>query len=137
MAIIPERRPRLAPLRSCLPRRALAGVALVVLPLVFAFAAPQQKKPVKDYALIYGTVFGPDGRSRYGIPVKVRRADEKKARWEAMSDHAGEFAVRVPPGAADYVVWADIKVPKGDSRPETKVHIENNERVDIGLHLTK
>lgn len=137
MAIIPERRPRPARSGSCLRQRALAGVALALLPMVFAFAAPQQKKPVKDYALIYGTVFGPDGHSRYGVPVKIRRADEKKARWEAMSDHSGEFAVRVPPGAADYIIWADIKVPKGQARPETKVHIENNERVDIGLHLTK
>ncbi len=135
MAIIPERRPRLARLGSFSARRALAGVALTLLPLVFLFAAPPQKKSVKDYALIYGTVFGPDGRSRYGVPVKIRRADQKKAHWEAVSDHAGEFAVRVPPGATDYVIWADIKVPKGQPKPETRVHIENNERVDVGLHL--
>ncbi len=99
-------------------------------------AAPQQR-PRKDYALIFGTVFGPDGRSRYGVPVKVRRTDKKKAFWEGYSDHAGEFAVRVPPGAADYVVWADIKTPKGEPKPTTTVHIENDERVNVSLHLKK
>ena len=128
MAITPERR----------LWRALACVALVLIPALLALGAPQpqqKKKTIKPYALIYGSVFGPDGRSRYGVPIKIRRADEKKARWETMSDHAGEFAVRMPPGPGDYVVWADIKVPKGESKPETKVHIEAEERVDIGLHL--
>ncbi len=118
--------------------RILAALVCVVIalgPALVAFGAPQQKKPLKPYALIYGTVFGPDGRSRYGVPVKIRRADEKKARWETASDHAGEFAVRVPAGAADYIVWGDVKVPKGQPKPETKVHVEYDERVDIGLHL--
>ncbi len=126
MATTPERH-RLWCTLSCL--------ALVLVPALLAPALPPQKKPPKDYALIYGTVFGPDGHSRYGVPVKVRRGDEKKARWEAMSDHAGEFAVRVPTGTADYIVWADVKVPKGEPKPEAKVHIDSNERVDIALHL--
>ncbi len=49
----------------------------------------------------------------------------------------GEFAQRVPAGKANYIVWADIKMPKGQSPPEVSVPIENDERVDIGLHLTK
>ncbi len=101
--------------------------------------APQsdQQKPKKDYALIFGTVWDKNDQPAYGIPVKIRRADQKKARWELMSDHHGEFAQRVPVGTADYVIWADIKVPKGTQKPEAKAHIENNERVDVGLHLTK
>jgi hypothetical protein len=76
-----------------------------------------------------------------GIKVKIRQADQKKARWELYSDHAGEFAQRVPAGRADYVVWADLK---GCKAPECKrlrqgtevtVHIENDERTDISLHL--
>jgi len=90
-----------------------------------------------DYALIFGTVWGPDSRPAYGIPVKIRRADQKKARWETMSDHHGEFAQRVPTGKADYVIFADIKVPKGKQKPQVTVHVENNERVDTSLHLTE
>ncbi len=95
-----------------------------------------------DYALIFGTVWGPDDRPVYGIKVKIRRAKDKKAKWELYSDHEGEFALRVPPGKGDYVVWADTKGLKTASgKPlhllkEVPVHIDYDERVDIGLHLT-
>lgn len=90
----------------------------------------------KPYALIFGTVYGPDNRAAYGVRVKIRRANEKKAKWELYSDHRGEFAQRVPAGAADYIVWVDVK-PRSGTLPEARVHIENDERRDIGLHLTE
>jgi len=96
-----------------------------------------QKKAKYDYALIYGTVWDQSNQPVYGVPIKIRRADQKKAKWELTSDHRGEFAQRVPVGKADYIVWADIKVPKGQQKPETKAHIEDNERIDVSLHLTK
>lgn len=96
-----------------------------------------QKKAKYDYALIYGTVWDQNDHPVYGVPIKIRRADHKKAKWELMSDRRGEFAQRVPVGKADYIVWADIKVPKGQQKPETKAHIEDNERIDVSLHLTK
>jgi len=99
--------------------------------------SPPVHSKVKPYALIYGTVYGPDDRPAYGVRVRIRRADEKKARWELYSDHRGEFAQRVPAGAADYIVWADAKLRKGAPLPETKVHIVNDERQDISLHLTQ
>jgi len=116
-------------------------VAAMVLPFVAA-AGKRAKDNEKPYALIFGTVWGPDGHALYGVKVKIRRADEKKARWELHSDHAGEFAQRVPAGKADYVVWADVKGYKLDSGrhlqpgPESTVHIDNDERSDVGLHLT-
>lgn len=73
--------------------------------------------------------------------MKIRRADQKKAKWELYSDHNGEFAQRVPAGQADYLVWPDLKgykspFPKPLQAGEPiKVHIENDERADIGLHL--
>ncbi|HXZ78858.1 MAG TPA: carboxypeptidase-like regulatory domain-containing protein [Terriglobales bacterium] len=97
--------------------------------------ADSKKDPRKDYALIIGTVFDSSGHLVPGVPVKIRRADQKKAKWELISNSMGEFAQRLPTGQADYIVWADIKLPKGEPRPETKVHIESNERVDISLHL--
>lgn len=102
--------------------------------------AGEHPKPA-PYALIFGTVFDPDGRVVYGVRVKIRRASEKKARWELYSDHSGEFAQRLPAGKADYIVWADVKdykLPSGKhlkSGTEVTVHIENDERADIGLHL--
>jgi len=102
-----------------------------------------ENKQEKPYALIFGTVWGPDNRPLYGVRVKIRRGGEKKARWELYSDHNGEFAQRVPAGKMDYVVWADLKGYKAhDGRKlrtgsEVTVHIENGERADIGLHLTE
>ncbi len=91
----------------------------------------------KDYALIYGTVWGADDRPVAGVPIIIRRASGKKAKWELVSDGRGEFAQRVPVGAQDYIVQANIKTPKGQPRPEVTVHIDDNERKDVSLHLSK
>ena len=98
-------------------------------------AAPQAKPPIKDYALIYGTVWTAEDTPAAGVPVTIRRAGDKKAKWKLVSDRRGEFAQRVPPGTQDYVIQADIKVPKGQPKPEVTVHIDDNERQDISLHL--
>ena len=102
-------------------------------------ALPQHSSPSpqKDYALIYGTVWGPDNFPAAGIPVKIRVASEKKWKWNLTSDRRGEFAQRVPAGEQDYVIQADIKEPKGKAKPETTVHISGNERQDVGLHLSQ
>ena len=106
-------------------------------------ASPASGLHEKPYALIFGTAWGPDNRPVYGVKVKIRRADQKKARWEVYSDHNGEFAQRVPAGKADYVVWADLKGFKSSdgsklqAGPEVTVHVDNDERQDIGLHLIR
>jgi hypothetical protein len=108
-----------------------------------AGARGNEPSTAKSYALIFGTVFDADGHALYAVKVKIRRASDKatKARWELYSNHTGEFAQRVPPGPADYVVWADVKGYKLDDgrrlRPseEVKVHVDGNERQDIGLHI--
>ena len=66
--------------------------------------AQKQPKPGEPYALIFGTVWGPNDRPVYGVKVKIRRSRDKKAKWELVSDHQGEFAQRLPAGKADYVV---------------------------------
>lgn len=122
--------------------------AVVVLLEGISFAAHLDTKTKKEkpYALIFGTVWSPDAHPVYGVKVKIRRAEDKKARWEMYSNHLGEFEQRVPAGKADYVVWADIKPSKKAKSgiqgnhgevPEVKVHIEYDERVDTGLHLTE
>lgn len=89
-----------------------------------------------DYALIYGTVWGPDNHPLAGVPIKIRPASAKKAKWELVSNSTGEFAQRVPAGREDYVIEADIKTPKGQPKSQVTAHIDNNERQDIGIHLT-
>lgn len=98
---------------------------------------PQSSQAAKkEYALIYGTVWTPDNHPAAGVPIKIRRSGDNKPKWELMSDRNGEFAQRVPAGEDDYIVWANIKTPKGQPKPEVKVHIEGDERQDVGIHLT-
>jgi hypothetical protein len=121
---------------------AMAAAAVFFVSLLSAAGARanEREKPA-PYALIFGTVWDPSGQPLYGVKVKIRRADEKKARWELYSNHNGEFAQRVPTGKADYIVWADVKgykLPNGRKlKPgaEVSVHIDDDERSDIGLHL--
>jgi hypothetical protein len=99
-----------------------------------------ERKHEKPYAVIFGTVWGPDDHPIYGVRIKIRREDEKKARWEVYSDHNGEFAQRVPAGQRDYFIWADLKDRKSGNGnrlqgEEVKVHVDGDERVDTGLHL--
>lgn len=123
---------------------------IVLLALSFGRAVPsvaqtaeqkENKHQEKPYALIFGTVWGPDNRPVFGVKVRCRRANEKKTRWEAYSDHSGEFAFRVPAGKAEYAVGADLKGFKSldgkhfQAPPEVTVPIENDERTDIGVHL--
>ena len=51
--------------------------------------------------LIRGTVFTEKALSFPGVQLPIRRAAEKKFRWESYTDSRGEFAVRVPQGS-DY-----------------------------------
>ena len=111
----------------------LAGGTLYSAPLK---PSPQTPSGKQDYALIFGTVWGPDSQPVPGVPIRIRRASEKKFRWELTSNHRGEFAQRVPVGAQDYVIQADTKTPKGTPKAEITVHIDDNERQDVGLRLT-
>ncbi len=118
---------------------------LFVLPVLSSrdglLAAQKSDQP---YALIFGTVWGPDDRPVYGVTVRIRRASDKpkKVRWEVYSDHRGEFAQRVPAGESEYILTADLKHFKSpDGKPlhllqEVTVHVYNDEREDTGLHLS-
>jgi len=112
-------------------------LAVVVLTVVAAGAQSSAKAKIKPYALLFGTMWGPNNRPLAGVLIHIRRAQDKKARWTLVSDNQGEFAQRVPAGKEDYIVWVDLKHKKGIKPVETTVHVENDERVDFGLHLTE
>ena len=126
--------------------RKSAAIFLLSVFFLLAFFSPQtafakQKSKSRDYALIAGTVWGPDDRPVYGIKIRIRRAKDKKPKWEVYSDHNGEFAQRVPIGDCDYILTADLKgVKTRDGQPlqakEVTVHIYDDEREDTGVHLT-
>ena len=105
------------------PRTATTRRMILRFATVFAFTAAcllllleptaplygRDKPKPKDYALIYGTVWGPDQRPVYGIAINIRRTDQTKAKWHTYSDHHGVFTQRVPVGKADYEIWAETK----------------------------
>lgn len=124
------------------PHRLIPVAVACLLLLLSIYAVPQGRARPKppDYAIIFGTVWGPDDQPVAGMKVKIRRAADKKARWEMYSNQLGEFELRVPPISQDYVVWADTKsykLPGGRhlQGEEVTVHVENNQRVNTGLHL--
>ncbi|HET9401769.1 MAG TPA: carboxypeptidase-like regulatory domain-containing protein [Candidatus Acidoferrales bacterium] len=88
-------------------RALLCLAAIFMLALQVSSAAPQGKAKPGD-CLLYGNVFTADGHLFEGAEVHVRRAADKKPKWEAFSDRRGEFAVRVPP-EGDYVVEVKAK----------------------------
>jgi hypothetical protein len=76
--------------------------------------APTPGKPAKkkyshanDF-LIRGTVFTDKALSFPGVQLRIRKAGEKKFRWESYTNSRGEFAVRVPQGS-DYEMVVRVK----------------------------
>lgn len=124
-----------------LPIKLLILGACLSVPLAVFAGAPFDQQHEKPYALIFGTVWGPDELPVYGVTVRLRREGDKKPKWEQFSNHQGEFAFRVPAGKATYYVMPDLKkfkLPDGSklqAGDETKVEVQNDERVNTGLHL--
>ena len=119
------------------------------LSLLLSYAAAQKKDDSKrHYGLISGTAYGPDDRPLYGVSITIHPEGRKHPSWDLVSDHRGEFAQRVPAGTNDYMVRGEAEyAPVGDDgkpqlskkvrlKGETRVHVDNEERRDISLHLT-
>lgn len=113
-------------------RHALAVLVLLLLPAAILSA---EKKPGKDYALIFGTVFDANNRPAQGVVIKIKKVGDKKQKWEHVSDSRGEFAQRVPVGEADYIVRPELKDKQAAEKAQVTVHVQNNERQDVAVHL--
>lgn len=126
--------------------RLRAAIGLGLLCLLSSAISANDKDLKKHYGLIFGTAYGPDDRSVYGAKIAVHPEGKKHPSWELFSDHRGEFALRVPPGPADYVITGEVEYTpivngvtqkKKKIKAETKVHIEGEERQDVSLHFTE
>jgi hypothetical protein len=94
----------LAPLVAAFPRQQDPAPAPPVAPASQPSAASSSKPGKTKYShandfLIRGTVFTDKALSFPGVELRVRRAGEKKFRWETYTNSRGEFAVRVPQGS--------------------------------------
>jgi hypothetical protein len=65
---------------------------------------PKQKYSHANDFLIRGTVFTDKALAFPGVQLRIRRASEKKFRWQDATNSRGEFAMRVPQGAQYEVV---------------------------------
>jgi hypothetical protein len=119
----------------CYRRASLLALCLLLLAPACVLRADSESHARDPYALLFGTVYGPNDLPAYGVKITIRRADQKKPKWELTSDHQGEFAQRVPAGKADYVIAANVKTSKGVPKPEVTVHVEKDERKDFVLHV--
>jgi hypothetical protein len=63
-----------------------------------AVSSSRKKSSHASDFLIIGTVFTDKAFAFPGVQLRVRRATEKKFRWETYTNSRGEFAVRVPQG---------------------------------------
>jgi hypothetical protein len=114
---------------------AVLFAALLANPTALLSAPFASDKHQAPYALIYATVWGKGAETVYGVKVQLRRAGNKKVIAEQVSNHTGEVAFRVPAGKQDYTLTADVKLSKDKAKPEATAHVENDERVEVSLHL--
>lgn len=127
-------------------RRAQTFILAICVAALFASAPAKKEDLRKHYALIFGTAYGPDDRPLYGVKISIHPVGAKHPNWDLSSDHRGEFAQRVPPGPSDYLIVAQVDIApvengqpklhkKKKLRAEARVHINSEERQDVGLHL--
>jgi hypothetical protein len=102
-------------------------------------AASTSKPGKKKYShandfLIRGTVFDDKALSAPGVQLKIRRAGDKKFRWESYTNSRGEFAVRVPQGS-DYEVVIRAKGFAEQTRAIDAKNGANTESVVFRMQL--
>ena len=109
-------------------------------PASTAPAAPPSKPVKKKYShandyLVRGTVFTEKALSFPGVRLRIRKADEKKFRWETYTNSRGEFAVRVPQGS-DYEMVVRTKGYVDQTRAIDAKSGTNEETMVFRMQLT-
>jgi hypothetical protein len=107
----------------------LAGGALAAEP---AAAAQDSSSSHARIFVIFTTVFNDQGFAVPGARARVRRSDQKKYKWEGMSDHQGEVAFRVPPGA-EYELLIEARGFKPETR---KVDARGDNQADLTIRMS-
>jgi hypothetical protein len=81
--------------------------------------------------VVFTTVFTGQGFALPGARVRIRRTDDKKFRWEAISDRRGELAIRVPQDA-DYEMTVEARGYKTQTQ---KVDGRDGNRADLTIRM--
>jgi hypothetical protein len=105
-------------------------LALGAVPRVAAGDEKQGDAHTHDF-VIFANVFTEQGFALPGAKVRVRRTDEQKFRWEAISDRRGELGVRVKQGA-EY----ELTIEAHGFKPQTrKVDAREGNREDLTFQM--
>jgi hypothetical protein len=110
---------------SCLAAGAIAGQP--------AAAAQDSSSSHTRIFVIFTTVFNDQGFALPGARARVRRAEQKKYKWEGISDHQGEVAFRVPPGA-EYELLIEARGFKPETR---KVDARDDNQADLTIRMSQ
>src|ERR1700693_2565140 len=112
---------------------ALAGLVCLA-GATFAFEPGGAQNSSGSHAhvyIIFATVLNDRGFALTGARARVRRSEEKKFRWEGMSDHQGEVAFRVPPGA-EYEMTIEARGFKTETR---KIDAREDNQADLTIRM--
>ena len=120
---------------------ALLIICLSLFLIIPAMLQGRERPAIKDYALIFGTVWGPDDRPVPGVKVKIRKLGEKKPRWEVYSNRRGEFELRlegdfVPRRERSDVFFADVQETEqrqSDGAPEGMAGDQGERDPDVSV----
>jgi hypothetical protein len=118
-------------MRGILP---FATLMFVLVPGAIPGTAAGDEKQSDSHAhdfVIFATVFTEKGFALPGAKVRVRRTDESKFRWEAISDRRGELGVRVKQGA-EY----ELTIEAHGFKPQTrKIDAREGNREDLTFQM--
>ena len=118
-------------LRGILP---FAMLMFVLAPGAVPCTAAGDEKRSDSHAhdfIIFASVFTERGFTLAGAKVRVRRTDERKFRWEAISDSRGELGVRVKQGA-EY----ELTIEAHGFKPQTrKIDAHEGNREDLTFQM--
>jgi hypothetical protein len=106
----------------------LAGAACALEPA--ARAQSSGSSHVHDF-VIFATIFTDRGFALPGARVRVRRSQEKKFRWESVSDAQGELALRVPQDA-EYELTVEAR---GFQMQTRKIDAREGNRADQSIRM--
>ena len=100
------------------------------------FLIQQKQTRHANDLLLRGTVFNERGLAMREVKLRIRRANEKKSRWETYTNSRGEFAIRVPPGS-DYEMQAESKGFEKQTRAISAKDSSGDEKIIFHLEPAK
>jgi hypothetical protein len=102
----------------------------ISVPAIAGSSQDQSNSHAHDF-VIFATVFTEQGFALPGARARVRRTDEQKFRWEALSDRRGELGIRVKQGA-EYEMTIEARGFKPQTR---KIDAREGNREDVTLQM--